>query len=134
MTKQFLAFLLAGGLAATANFGSRIALGHVLGYATSIVMAYCIGLITAFVLNRLMVFRSTSNTLRSQAAWFVVINLAAVMQTLIVSLVFARWIFPAIGMEFHPETVAHAIGVTVPVVTSYFGHKRLTFRQTGTRA
>jgi putative flippase GtrA len=130
MTKRFLAFLVAGGLAAVANFGSRIALGHVLGYATSILVAYSIGKSTAFLLNRVMVFRSPTNSLRNQAAWFVAINIAAVVQTLVVSLVFARCVFPSVGFAHHPETVAHAIGVAVPVVTSYFGHKYLTFRGT----
>jgi putative flippase GtrA len=37
--------------------------------------------------------------------------------------------FPAMGMRFHPETLAHAIGVAVPVFTSYFGHKALTFKE-----
>jgi len=127
-SRQFLMFLLAGGIAAAANFGSRILLSLALPYTAAIVLAYCIGMATAFLLNRRFVFTSADNPLHAQAAWFVAINLVAVLQTLAVSLLLARWLFPAMRMEFHPETVAHGVGVAVPVVTSYIGHKALTFR------
>ncbi|WP_102251234.1 GtrA family protein [Xanthomonas arboricola] len=126
---KFLKFLLAGGTAATANFGSRILLGHVMPYVPSIVVAYLIGMITAFVLNRIFVFETASTTLAHQALWFTLINAAAVLQTVVCSLAFARWIFPLTGMDFYPETIGHAIGVAVPVFTSYAGHKALTFKE-----
>ncbi|CTP82874.1 hypothetical protein A6R71_02155 [Xanthomonas translucens pv. arrhenatheri] len=128
-SRKFIKFLLAGGTAAAANFGSRILLGQVMPYTWSIVVAYLIGMLTAFVLNRMFVFEAASTGLRHQAIWFTLINIAAVLQTLACSLVLARWMFPAMGMRFHPETLAHAIGVAVPVFTSYFGHKALTFKE-----
>ncbi|MBX9400129.1 GtrA family protein [Lysobacter sp. BMK333-48F3] len=130
ISRQFLAFVVAGGLAACANFGSRILLSLVLPYVAAIVIAYLIGMLTAFVLNRLLVFTEAKNELKHQAFWFTVVNLAAVAQTIVISLLFARWLFPAVGMDFHPETIAHGIGVAVPVLTSYLGHKRFTFRST----
>lgn len=128
-SRKFIKFLLAGGTAAAANFGSRILLGQVMPYTWSIVVAYLIGMLTAFVLNRMFVFEAASTGLKHQAIWFTLINIAAVLQTLACSLVLARWMFPAMGMRFHPETLAHAIGVAVPVFTSYFGHKALTFKE-----
>ena len=125
---QLVKFILAGGTAAAANFGSRILLSLWLPYEAAIVVAYLIGMLTAFVLNRAFVFTQVENSLRSQASWFIAINLAAVLQTLLISLLLARVLFPAIGMEFHPETLAHAAGVAVPVMTSYLGHRRFTFR------
>ncbi len=127
-SRQFMMFLLAGGVAAAANFGSRILLSLALPYTVAIVLAYCIGMVTAFLLNRRFVFTEAENSFRSQAAWFIAINLFAVLQTLAVSLLLARWLFPRAGMDFYPETIAHAFGVAVPVATSYFGHKALTFR------
>lgn len=126
--RQFLYFMVAGGTAALANFGSRIAFSTFLPYVPAIILAYCVGMLTAFVLNRTYVFTQARTGLKHQVTWFVLINLAAVAQTVLVSLLFARWIFPAAGFALHPETIAHAIGVAVPVVTSYFGHKYLTFR------
>lgn len=124
---RFAAFVAVGGTAAVVNFGSRILLSHWLPYVAAIVLAYCFGMLTAFVLNRLVVFRNPRNRLHQQAFWFVLVNLAALAQTVLVSLLFARWIFPLLSMDWRPETVAHAIGVAVPVLTSYWGHRRFTF-------
>ena len=37
-------------------------------------------------------------------------------------------LFPAIGMAFHPEAIGHAIAILAPALTSWFGHRLLTFR------
>lgn len=128
-SRQFIKFILAGGVAALANFGSRIALSLWVNFIAAIVIAYLIGMLTAFVLNRLFVFADAVNTLRSQAGWFTLVNLAAVLQTLAISLLLADYVLPAMGVHQHTETIAHAIGVAIPVVTSYLGHKHLSFRR-----
>ncbi|HBK44979.1 MAG TPA: hypothetical protein DDZ67_00800 [Xanthomonadaceae bacterium] len=128
ISRRFALFVLAGGLAAGVNFGSRILLSRVMPYVPAIAAAYCLGMLTAFVLNRLFVFRTTSNALPSQVGWFMLVNAAALAQTVLISLLLARWLFPAIDFDFHPETMAHALGVAVPVITSYLGHKKFTFR------
>ena len=128
ISSRILRFAVAGGIAALVNFLSRIALDGTMSYAASIVVAYVIGMATAFLLNRIFVFKGSPNSITSQAGWFVVINVLAVLQTVLVSLLFARVVFPWISMTFRPETVAHAIGVVVPIVTSYFGHSKLSFR------
>lgn len=128
MTRQFLKFLIAGGIAAVTNFGSRIALSQWMHYVPAIIVAYLIGMVTAFMLNRVFVFEGHTNSLRNQAGWFTLVNLAAVLQTLVISVALARYVFPALGLLEHTETIAHAIGVMVPVMTSYIGHKYLSFR------
>ncbi|KAF1008015.1 MAG: hypothetical protein GAK28_01492 [Luteibacter sp.] len=125
---RFLKFLAVGGFAAVVNFGSRIALSQMMAYAPAIVVAYCLGMITAFYLNRRLVFQASAHSVGRQAVWFVVVNLFAVIQTLAISLLLARWFLPLIGWSWYPELCAHAVGVAVPVVTSYLGHKHLSFR------
>jgi putative flippase GtrA len=125
---RFVRFLAAGGLAAAANFGSRILLSEVMPYVPAIIIAYSIGMTTAFILNRLFVFDDAANNMREQIVWFTLVNIAAVLQTVLISLLFARIVFPWMGFDWHVETVAHGIGVAVPVVTSYYGHRKLTFR------
>lgn len=127
---RFALFLAAGGIAAAANFLSRIALSEVMAYVPAIVLAYAIGMVTAFVLNRAFVFTGANNPVGQQVKWFVLVNLFAVLQTVLISLLLAEWLLPRFGVGFHPETIAHAIGVLVPVFTSYIGHKRLSFRGT----
>lgn len=128
ISRQFLLFLVAGGLAAGVNFGSRIVFSLVMPYVPAIVLAYCVGMVTAFALNRRFVFTDAGGSLRRQGAWFAVVNIAAVLQTIVVSLLLRDWVLPAMGVDFHPETIAHAVGVIVPVFVSYVGHKKLTFR------
>lgn len=133
ISARFARFLMVGGFAAAVNFGSRILLDFAMPYVPAIVLAYCFGMVTAFVLNKRFVFTDAGHPVSHQAGWFVLVNLAAVLQTVLVSLVLARWALPAIGWHWHPETVAHAFGVAVPVVTSYFGHKWLSFAPRGAR-
>ena len=124
-----LRFLAAGGIAAVVNFGSRIALSSFIPYAAAIVIAFCFGMTCAFLLNKRFVFESSSNSLGRQMLWFVAINLFALAQTLIVSLVLADWLLPLLGITWHAQELAHAAGIAVPIVTSYLAHKRLTFRR-----
>ncbi len=120
-------FLIAGGLAAGVNIGSRVLLGYWIAYVPSILIAYGLGMVTAFLLNRKFVFNHARNRLHHQVLWFAAINLAAAAQTMLVSLMLARWLLPALHVDFHNETFAHVTGVLVPVVTSYLGHKHLSF-------
>jgi putative flippase GtrA len=128
MTPQFLRFLVAGGIAAGANFGSRFVFSHWLGYGIAIVLAYLVGMTVAFVLMRQHVFDAQEGALGPQLAKFVVVNVLAVLQTLLISLLLARWLLPRLGVVDHAEAIAHLVGVLVPVVTSYFGHRMLTFK------
>lgn len=128
LTPQFVRFLVAGGIAAAANFGSRFVFSHWLVYGVSILLAYLVGMTVAFVLMRQHVFTTSKGLLSSQISKFAAVNLLAVVQTLVISLVLARWVLPALGLIDHVEAVAHLAGVLVPVVTSYYGHRLLTFK------
>lgn len=121
-------FLMVGGIAAAVNFFSRILLGQWIPYAPSILFAFLFGITTAFVMNRLFVFNDAKNKLYHQVFWFVTVNLIAVAQTFFVSLILANTIFPRIGFAWHRETIAHGFGVLIPILTSYFGHKHLSFK------
>lgn len=125
---EFAGFLAAGAIAAGANFGSRILLSRFFDYPVAIVIAYLIGMVTAFVLMRGHVFSSHGGRVDRQVLLFTIVNVLAVLQTLVVSLVLAYFVLPWMGIVQHAETIAHLIGVAVPIVTSYVGHKRWTFR------
>lgn len=127
LSRQFLLFLIVGGLAAAVNFGSRMVLSHWIAYVPAIIIAYVLGMISAFTLNKIFVFNQARNRLHHQMLWFTAINLVALGQTILISLLIARWLLPTLGIDFHNETIAHAIGVAAPVITSYLGHKRLSF-------
>lgn len=128
ISARFAKFVIAGGIAAAANVGSRLVFSHWLPYVAAIVFAYCVGMATAFALNRLFVFEPGVLTWRVQAFRFLLVNLAAVVQTVAVSLVLARFVLPGLGIREHDELIAHGIGVVVPIFTSYIGHRHFTFR------
>ncbi len=126
-SRTFLLFLLTGGFAAAVNWTSRIAYNFWMPYSYAIVFAYLTGMVTAFVLAKFFVFTtSTHSTVRS-AVFFTLVNLAAVLQTWAVSLILAYYVLPAIGITAYVKEIAHLCGVAVPVVTSYFGHKKYSF-------
>lgn len=128
MSKQFLVFLLTGGTAAAVNFGSRIFYNIWLDFSASIVLAYITGMITAFLLAKLFVFKESQQALHRSAVFFVLVNLVAVLQTWIISVGLAYYALPSLGVTRFAREISHAAGVVVPVFTSYIGHKRWSFR------
>jgi putative flippase GtrA len=127
--KQFIAFLLTGGIAAGLNWSSRFMFSIWFNFPVSIVLGYSVGLTSAFVLMRRFVFRGASRSTRLQVPMFVLVNLLGLLQTLVVSLALAKWVFPRFSSSLNPEGSAHLIGVLVPVFTSYVGHKYFTFKR-----
>jgi putative flippase GtrA len=127
-SSQFVLFVATGGIAALVNFFSRIAYSYWLGYSTAIVLAYLTGMVTAFCLAKAFVFRGSQQTLSRSATAFALVNLFAVAQVWVVSVSLAEYVLPAAGVEKNANEIAHAIGVAVPVFTSYLGHKHFSFR------
>jgi putative flippase GtrA len=127
MSSQFVRFVVVGGIAAAANIISRWLLCSIVPFEAAIVVAYLIGMITAFSLARQFVFEKSDRHLRSEALRFVLVNLVALLQVWIVSIGLADWVFPKIGFIRQAELSAHIIGVLSPVVISYFGHRYFTF-------
>ena len=128
MSRQFVIFLVTGGLAAAVNFGSRIVYNQWVGFSVAVVLAYLTGMVMAFALARYFVFTESSQSMQRSALWFVVVNIVAVIQTWVISMLLAYYLLPRMGFtRFIPE-IAHAVGVVVPVFTSYLGHKRFSFK------
>ncbi|MGA2654984.1 MAG: GtrA family protein [Gammaproteobacteria bacterium] len=128
-SKQFIIFLCTGVAAAVINFGSRILYSHWFDFSIAVVLAYITGMVTAFVLAKLFVFKQNTQNLYRSAFFFCIVNLAAVAQTLLISMGLAYYFLPLIGVTVFVLEIAHAVGVAFPVFTSYIGHKRWSFRQ-----
>lgn len=128
LSRQFLLFLMVGGVAALANFGSRIVYSHWFGFTVAIVLAYITGMITAFLLSRAFVFKGSAQPLHHSVFYFVLVNLVAVLQTWAVTAVLAFYVLPILSVNAYRMEFAHAVGVVVPVFSSYVGHKRFSFR------
>lgn len=128
MSRQFFVFLITGGVAAIVNFGSRILYNLWIDFSIAIVLAYITGMVTAFVLARIFVFKTSRQALHRSAAFFILVNLFAVLQTWLISMGMAYYALPYLGITFYVREIAHACGVVFPVFTSYIGHKHWSFR------
>ena len=125
---RFLRYLVAGAVAAAANYGSRFGFSVWVPFEVAVVLAFVVGLCTGFHLMRQYAFEAHHGPIRDQAAKYLAVNLLALAQTLVISSLLARWLLPWLGVMQHREALAHAVGVAVPVLTSYFGHRLATFK------
>ena len=126
-SRQFLGFVLTGGIAAAVNFGSRILYNQWMDFSPAVVLAYLTGMVTAFILAKVFVFTRSRQSLQRSASFFVLVNLIAVAQTWLISMGLAFYLLPKLGVSQYVLEIAHAVGVAVPVFTSYLGHKRWSF-------
>ena len=125
--RQFLAFVVASAVAAAVNFGSRLLFSMALPYYAAVTLAFCCGVLTAWVINRTRVFHAGDQRAVPQLARFVLVNLIGLPQTLGVALLLRDVVFPRLGFVWHPDAVAHLVGIAAPVVTSFLLHKHFTF-------
>lgn len=128
LSHQFFMFLLTGGIAAAVNFGSRIIYSMWLPFSVAVILAYLTGMVTAFALAKLFVFKNSQQSMQRSAVFFILVNVVAVAQTWGLSMLLLYVIFPAWSFTFYAPECAHAVGVAVPVFTSYIGHKRWSFK------
>ncbi len=126
-SSEFIKFLVAGGLAALVNMASRYALDMHMGYSAAIVLAYLIGMVTAYVLNRLLVFSKSGRSVASEFYRFAIVNLLGIAQVWGISIGLGDYALPAMGIETFAHDIAHVIGVGFPVFTSFLGHKFFSF-------
>lgn len=128
-TLEFIRFLSIGGIAAAVNFFSRILLSEWLVFKIAVIVAYMIGMVVAFILFRVFVFKASKHGIKKEAYYFVMVNLLAIVQVWLISVGLAEYLFPAIEFSFYREEIAHLVGISVPAITSYYGHKYWSFAQ-----
>ncbi len=126
---QFFKFLVASGIAALLNILSRILFNLFTKYTVAVVLAFFVGLTTAFLLNKYYVFeKSVHQSWKTEYFYFFLVNILGLAQTILISHLFVYIIFPYMHFDFYPKTVAHIMGVIVPVFTSFIGHKYFSFK------
>jgi putative flippase GtrA len=128
----FAKFLVAGGLAAAANFASRLALQPLTGFDLAVVLAYLMGFLTAFVLNRIFVFPKSGKPMRVEMAWFFLFNLIAFPVVVVSAVLLRDHLFSRFLPAALAETVAHGCAILIPVVFNFAAHRLVTFGGTRT--
>ena len=127
----FVRFLAAGGFAASVNLVSRYLLTPLFGFKLSIVTAYLLGMVVAFILFRTLVFGRSGSSVAAESYRFVIVNIVALMLVWAISVTLADVVFPTIGLRWHTKDIAHFIGTCIPAASSYIGHSLYTFRKVG---
>lgn len=127
MNLRFVKFLATGGIAALVNLLSRYALNYLMPFEAAVVVAYLLGMTTAYLLARRFVFDASGRSVASEVRRFVLVNIVALCFVWAISVGLARIVFPAIAFTWHPDDIAHLVGVLAPAVTSYIGHRFYTF-------
>ena len=90
-------------------------------------LAYISGMITAYILARIYVFKDSAQTRYKSIFFFLCVNIIAVLQTWLISVGLVNKVFPYLAFDFFEKEIAHAIGIIIPVFTSYYGHKKWSF-------
>jgi putative flippase GtrA len=125
--KQYLLFLLSGGISAFANFLSRIFFSQFTSYAVAVAMAYAVGIVSAYALMRSIVFRKDGISARDSFLKFVLVNLYGFTQTLLVSV----RLLPLVEYNrfaAYAPIIAHGCALALLSITSFFMHKLFTFK------
>ena len=128
LSKQFVSFLITGGIAAAVNFLSRIFYNQYYSFSTAVIFAYLTGMVTAFILAKMFVFKASTQSIKRSALIFTLVNVLAATQTWIISMGLNFYVLPMLGVERYSAEIASAIGISFPVFTSYLGHKRWSFK------
>ncbi|PZP33430.1 MAG: hypothetical protein DI603_08670 [Roseateles depolymerans] len=127
--RQVVLYLASGATAAAANFLSRFAFSRWMPFEAAVVLAYLVGMLVGFTLMRRFAFAGGSAPVRRQLVGYCLVNAAGVLQAVVVSSLALRWLFPRLFSDpLAMEPLAHLIGIAVPTVSSYFGHRNITFR------
>jgi len=129
VSRQFVLFILVGGGAAVVNFSIRFFFDDFMGYGLAVICSYLTGMVLAFILMRFFVFEKTEKGAKEEFKLFVLVNIFAVFLTWGVSVGLAEYLFPVISFDWYRYEISHMFGIIIPAFSSYFGHKKFTFKQ-----
>lgn len=128
MSRELARFLATGTLAAAINWFAGIGLVRLVPFEIAIVVAYLIGMLAGFTLYKAFVFPPTDRPLSAQIVGFIEVNLVGIVLVWLVAMGL-RAIFPTQLFGLIPGApVAHGLAIGVSCVTSYIGHRLVTFR------
>jgi putative flippase GtrA len=127
-SRQFGWFLLAGGIAALANWLSRFVFNLFMSYGEAIVAAYAVGIAVAFVLNKRYVFPYSRRPLAAEMSFFVLFNLAAFPIVWAAAYLLGERVLPGLLPRQFALALGHGCAVAVPALMNFVLHKSITFR------
>jgi putative flippase GtrA len=125
---QFARFLVVGGVALLCHWLSRFVFNWFVDYAVAIVLAYLVGMLVAFVLNKIYVFPYSERSLNFEIFFFFLVNVAAFPAVWVVAYLLGEWVLINYMPRQPALALAHGLAITLPVFANYALHKLVTFR------
>lgn len=125
-TKQFLKFGTVGVSAAFANWISRYLLNFIFSFPVAIFLAYGVGMLIAFSLNKIFVFPNSTAPIRQQITKFILINICMFPVVWVFSIC-AENFLASYAVPFS-QSLAHAVAVLLPGLMSFLAYKFLAFK------
>jgi putative flippase GtrA len=128
LSAQFARFILVGGVALACHWLSRFVFNEFVDYGWAISLAYLVGILVAFVLNKIYVFPYSERSLKFEVSAFLLVNIAAFPVVWAVAYVLGEWILTVYMPRSLALALAHGFAITLPVFVNYALHKLVTFR------
>jgi energy-coupling factor transport system substrate-specific component len=129
LSNQFVLFLCSSGAALVLHWVARMLLSLVLPFSVAVVLAYGVGMVSAYLLQKRYVFTRSANSRSREIGLFLAVNLAWLPVVWVLSL----WLGDNVLAHLMDPGAAHAIGhgvaITTPVLVNFAFHKFLTFRE-----
>jgi putative flippase GtrA len=128
LSMQFARFLVVGGVALSLHWLSRFIFNVFVSYAWAIPLAYLVGVLVAFALNKLYVFPYSSHSLKSEMFFFFVVSITAFPVVWAAAYVLGEWIFATWMGRQAALALGHGTAILLPVFVNFLLHKFITFR------
>ena len=126
-TLQFLTFIFVGVTAASVNWTSRYVMATWISFSLAVPLAYCVGMATAFILNKKLVFPKSDIPVDVQVRRFVIINLSFLPVVWAGSLIFSTAL-KAMGIKEYSDEIGHAASLALPMLATFLLYKFVAFK------
>lgn len=126
---QFAKFVFIGGVALALHWAARIVFDMWVSFSAAVILAYGVGMASAFILNRRFVFPKSRQDRQHEILYFVIVNLTAFPFVWLISSALGQRLLPLYVDAELARALGHAIAITTPVFFNFAAHKFLTFRE-----
>lgn len=126
LSAQFLLFLIVGTSAAVLNWIARWAFSIWVSFPIAVILAYGVGMASAFELNRRFVFPVSPRPVIKQAKVFILANLAFLPVVWGASILF-KDLLNRLDIHKFSESIAHGLALMIPVLITFLIYKFFAF-------
>ena len=123
--KHFFIFIFLALIAGLFNFIIRFYYSKFFNYTFSVFLAQISAMIMFYFLLKYFLYSTDS---KYSFIKFTIINIFSTSQVVLVSSVFALYIFPFLNFSFHHMEIAHLLGISSTAMSSFYLHKYWSFK------